>query len=194
MSDEEERYWEDRRERDWERWERDRGQSYPGSFEDRYRERGVDDRFGRGPYHPERYSAPRGYGYYDGDRPNLGTGGVLHREHTGYSLHRDRDYDPGRLYGHRGQGPASYQRSDERIREAVCEALTDDDRVDATDIEVTVRSGEVTLTGTVEERAMKRAAEDCVENVAGVKDVQNMIRVANDRKATEGMERSRHRG
>jgi hypothetical protein len=83
----------------------------------------------------------------------------------------------GWFQGHRGKGPMGYARSDERIRETVCEALSDDDRVDASNIEVTVKNGEVILTGTVEDRQSKRMAEDCVENLSGVKDVQNQIRV-----------------
>ena len=78
---------------------------------------------------------------------------------------------------HRGKGPQAWQRSDERIREAVNEALTDDHDVDATHLEVAVKDGEVTLTGTVAERGMKRAAEDVAAAVSGVKDVQNQIRI-----------------
>jgi hypothetical protein len=83
----------------------------------------------------------------------------------------------GWFQGHRGKGPAGYTRSDERIRENVCEALADDDRVDASNIEVNVKNGEVILTGTVEDRQSKRMAEECVENLSGVKDVQNQLRV-----------------
>ncbi|HEY5920167.1 MAG TPA: BON domain-containing protein [Kofleriaceae bacterium] len=82
---------------------------------------------------------------------------------------------------HRGKGPSGYARSDERIRELVCEALTDDHYVDATHIEITVRDGEVTLSGTVDDRQQKRMAEDCVDQVWGVRDVQNQIRVASDK-------------
>ena len=57
------------------------------------------------------------------------------------------------------------------------EALTDHDHIDATHIEVTVSGGEVTLAGTVEDRAMKRLAEDCVEQIQGVQEVQNHIRI-----------------
>ena len=49
--------------------------------------------------------------------------------------------------------------------------------IDATDIEVRVNAGEVTLTGTVNERRAKRAAEDVAEEVFGVKDVENKIKV-----------------
>ena len=79
--------------------------------------------------------------------------------------------------GHRGKGPQNWQRSDERILESVNEALTDHDHIDATHIEVTVAAGEVTLSGTVEDRATKRLAEDCVEQILGVKEVQNHIRL-----------------
>jgi len=79
--------------------------------------------------------------------------------------------------GHRGKGPVGYTRSDERIREIVCEVLTDDDMIDATHIEVEVHGGEVTLSGTVEERSQKRMAEDRIENLSCVKDVVNQLRV-----------------
>jgi osmotically-inducible protein OsmY len=78
---------------------------------------------------------------------------------------------------HAGKGPVGFQRSDERVRELVCEALTDDGEVDASRIEVNVKGGEVTLTGTIEDRRMKRLAEDCVEAVPGVKDVHNQLRI-----------------
>ena len=79
---------------------------------------------------------------------------------------------------HAGKGPQGFQRSDERIREMVHEALTDDHHVDASNLTVEVKDGEVTLTGTVEDRAMKRRAEDVVLAVKGVKDVHNQIRMA----------------
>ncbi|HEX2690539.1 MAG TPA: BON domain-containing protein [Kofleriaceae bacterium] len=82
---------------------------------------------------------------------------------------------------HHGKGPSGFQRSDDRIKEMVCEALTDHGDIDATNIEVTVKAGEVTLTGTVEDRRMKRVAEECVENVRGVKDVQNQLRITPER-------------
>lgn len=78
---------------------------------------------------------------------------------------------------HRGKGPAGYTRSDERIREDVNDALTDDWRVDASNIQVSVSSGEVTLDGTVPSRDHKRRAEDVVEDLSGVKHVQNNLRV-----------------
>jgi osmotically-inducible protein OsmY len=49
--------------------------------------------------------------------------------------------------------------------------------IDAGDVDIQVRGGEVTLAGTVEDRASKRAIEDLADDVLGVKDVQNNIRL-----------------
>jgi len=76
-----------------------------------------------------------------------------------------------------GRGPKGYARSDERIREDVCERLSEHDEVDASDVEVTVKDREVTLTGTVETRRMKHLAEDIADSISGVEDVHNRISV-----------------
>jgi hypothetical protein len=49
--------------------------------------------------------------------------------------------------------------------------------IDASDIEVQVKDGEVTLTGTVDERRTKRMAEDLIERCSGVRDVMNQLKV-----------------
>jgi osmotically-inducible protein OsmY len=77
----------------------------------------------------------------------------------------------------RGRGPKGYKRSDDRIREDISDRLTDDWRVDASDIEVSISDGEATLSGHVDSRDAKRRAEDIAESVAGVKHVQNNLRV-----------------
>ena len=132
--------------------------------------------YGPGYFDPHRTMSGSGYSY-DRQRDAMGYGNQdwrpedhEHHESLGQRI-------KGWFTGHRGKGPMGYQRSDERIRETVCEALSDDDRIDASTIEVTVKSGEVTLSGTVEDRRTKRMAEECVENLSGVKDVQNNIRV-----------------
>jgi hypothetical protein len=98
----------------------------------------------------------------------------------------------------RGRGPKGYRRSDERIREDVCECLSADDRVDASDIDVTVRNCEVTLSGTVISREQKRRAEDLIERIAGVKDVNNGLRVAGqssqEQESTVGMSEQTRQG
>lgn len=78
----------------------------------------------------------------------------------------------------RGVGPKGYARSDERVREHVCDALMDDPHLNAADIEVDVKEGEVTLSGTVDSREAKRHAEDLAEQATGVKDVHNQLRIA----------------
>ncbi len=89
----------------------------------------------------------------------------------------DRDAARRRQRDHSGRGPTNYTRSDDRIREDVNDKLTDDWGVDARKISVTVSNGEVTLDGTVSTRLQKRRAEDCAEDVSGVKHVQNNLRV-----------------
>lgn len=78
---------------------------------------------------------------------------------------------------HRGRGPSNYVRSNERLLEDACERLTRDHRIDASKIDVTCADNEITLTGTVESRAAKRRAEDIVDDISGVKHVQNNLRV-----------------
>ena len=76
-----------------------------------------------------------------------------------------------------GRGPKGYRRADARIEEDICDRLTDDAYVDATDIEVKVENGEVTLTGTVDSGKAKFFAEQLCVAVRGVHDVHNQLRV-----------------
>jgi hypothetical protein len=132
----------------------------------------------------------RSYGTF-GERPSSGR--YFGRTHNDYdpSYYRDRDYR-GRDYrganeeSHGmwesvkdffGKGPKGYSRSDERITEDVNDALTRDRNVDASNIEVSAQDGIVTLTGNVSDKWMKRQAEDCAEEVTGVKEVRNQIEV-----------------
>ncbi len=77
----------------------------------------------------------------------------------------------------RGRGPKGYKRTDERILEDVNDHLTDAPSLDASDIEVSVSGGEVTLGGFVSSRQDKRHAEDIADDVMGVSHVQNNLRV-----------------
>ena len=81
---------------------------------------------------------------------------------------------------HSGRGPSGYKRSDARISEDIHDRLTDDHDLDASTIQVEVKDGEVTLSGTVADREDKHRAERIVERVIGVDHVQNNLRV--DRK------------
>jgi len=118
--------------------------------------------------------------------PNRGRGQAYRhdygREQYGRQAYRDT-YRSGTGYpssgpNYRGRGPKGYQRSDQYLLADVCERLSDDPRIDASDIEVSVSEGEITLSGTVDSRASKRMAEHVAESCGGVKDVHNQLRIA----------------
>jgi hypothetical protein len=150
-------------------------------------------------YGGDRWQGPGNQGYGSGGQPGgrgfHGVGSYFGGNHGSYE---SSDYNQGSDFGgpgagqrgsqrneqgfmgqrsHRGVGPAGYSRSDERIKEDVSDALTDHEDVDAKEIEVNVKNGEVTLSGSVDARYMKRLAEDIAEHVRGVRDVRNEIRV-----------------
>jgi hypothetical protein len=165
----------------------------------RYRERRDDaDIARRGPGPRERGGAERPWGY-DADWNDYGGTGVRYGGSSsgGYGSggwiadyrdvvgsrdeHEHRYSDLRGVFpeegGHRGRGPRNYVRSDARINEHVCERLTEDPHIDASNIEVAVENGEVTLSGTVMSRPAKRRAEDIAESVSGVRHVQNNLRI-----------------
>jgi hypothetical protein len=76
-----------------------------------------------------------------------------------------------------GRGPKGYRRSSERIREEISDRLMTHPDIDASDIEIRVGDGIVTLTGTVEDRHEKRLAEYIAEDAIGVDDVDNQLKV-----------------
>jgi hypothetical protein len=78
---------------------------------------------------------------------------------------------------HSGKGPKGYKRSPERIREEACEILARDWYLDASDIEVSVEDNRLVLNGEVRSRKDKRHAEAIVENISGIEDVLNQIKV-----------------
>lgn len=84
-----------------------------------------------------------------------------------------------------GVGPRSYRRSDERIFEDVCERLTQHGQIDASDVEVQVEDGEVTLTGEVGSRWEKRAIEDTIDSITGVKDIHNRLKLRSKQRADQ---------
>ena len=99
-----------------------------------------------------------------------GLGGRGWREGLDDAMHRGEG-------PYAGRGPRGYKRSDSRIEEDVNERLTHHGMIDATDIEVIVQNGEVTLRGHVEDRISKRLAEDIADSVSGVKDVLNQLKI-----------------
>jgi osmotically-inducible protein OsmY len=67
---------------------------------------------------------------------------------------------------------------DERIRKNVADRLVDDTDLDASDIEVGVEDGAVTLSGSVDSLWDKRRAEDIAKSVIGVSGVINKLRAS----------------
>jgi hypothetical protein len=80
-----------------------------------------------------------------------------------------------------GVGPRNWARHDEAILDDICQLLTDNPDIDASDIDVEVVDAEVILIGTVDDRDAKRLAEDLAASVPGVGDVQNQLRVEPNR-------------
>ena len=76
-----------------------------------------------------------------------------------------------------GLGPKGYKSSDERIREDVCDKLQKHSLVDASEIEVDVSDGCVYLKGYVSSRNIKRLAENAIQNISGISDVQNLLKI-----------------
>ena len=73
---------------------------------------------------------------------------------------------------------AQRRRPDESLRGELQEILTGDPELDASEIEVQVEGGAVTLRGTVDSGDAKLLAEELVESVSGVREVHNQLKVA----------------
>lgn len=85
-----------------------------------------------------------------------------------------------------GKAPKGYTRSDDRIREDICERLMHSP-YDASEVEITVSDGDVTLTGTVHNRADKWGIEDVAEVILGVQEIQNQIRISREGAQASGV-------
>jgi hypothetical protein len=92
---------------------------------------------------------------------------------------------------HRGKGPKGYQRTDERLHERLCELLTDDPRIDATNIDVQVQNGEITLTGFVDSRRTKYLVEELVANTCDT-EVTNRLQIRRPEDSPQSREIARN--
>lgn len=121
------------------------------------------------------YDIPAGLKGMDNYHPGV-EGNIRFRDEAPIRKQEDRAYVAGKeSKNYSGIGPKNWKRADERIRDEICERLTHDPDVDATDIEVDVNEGVVTLRGFVFTRTMKRKAEDDAEQSFGVRDVRNEL-------------------
>lgn len=81
-------------------------------------------------------------------------------------------------YGYsRRVGPKNYTRTDERIREELCERLAHESGLDVSDVDVVVMGSIVTLTGSVDNRRIKYEVEDIADDTFGVTDVINKLHI-----------------
>jgi hypothetical protein len=162
-----------RRSDEGERWPSAGGRSMGGSRSFDGRDRGPQNQShpggGYGEFNYRDEDSPRGRSMLGGDgQAGAGFGRIGDYGTTLGDMARGR---------FTGKGPKGYQRSDDRIREDVSDVLERHGEIDASDIEVHVQSGEVTLAGTVHDRFAKRLAEDVIENLSGIKQVHNRLRV-----------------
>jgi hypothetical protein len=171
--------------REWDRWEEERRRR------DEYHRMRERDREQRPDYPVDKTWLPENQGVQPGSGTFGGTnyGGVVGSSPWGGGAERYSITDP---YGndwyvkqlkkghHVGPGPAGYKRSDSRITEDVCDRLMYHPDLDASGIEVSVKDGEVTLTGVAPDRRTKWEAEEVAEHVFGVKNVHNSIRISRE--------------
>jgi hypothetical protein len=122
-------------------------------------------RFGLGPLGPTMERAPT-WQHAQRELPNLPRRMV---EPTAQPAQSEVNY--------RGVGPRGYVRSPARIYEDICDRLTYDSLIDASDIEVAISGVEVTLSGSVDSAMAVRQAEAIARDVAGVKQVRNALSV-----------------
>ncbi len=140
-------------------WDRARGRAYLSGSETRY-----GRSYGEGP--GEYHGGARDWWQRTTDEVRSWMGDE--------EANRRRELDE--MRERRKRGPRGYTRSDDRIKEDVSDRLSEG-WLDASDIEVQVAAGEVTLNGHVDSRSAKRRAEDLTDSVSGVRHVQNNLRV-----------------
>ncbi len=170
---------------------------------------GAVEREGYGGFGSEGDRSGRGsFGY---SREAYGYGGGSRGSSSGFgndsSSARDREWDRSgsewaggerggyggsssstfRSASRRKQSPKGYTRSDDRIREDVCDRLTES-YLECEQVTVTVKDGEVVLGGRAPSGETRRQIERIAENVTGVRDVLNQIRTRGGEDDEDGSE------
>ena len=103
-------------------------------YHDRYRaERPREDYRDRD---EARYEAQSPGAEFEDDRYNGGLPAWARRERGGYWRQYEVPRSP-----YAGRGPKDYQRSDDRVREEICDCMTDDPMLDASEITVAGQQG-----------------------------------------------------
>ena len=168
-------------------------QTYPANHS------GHRDHSGGGQYGGSQYGGRQYGGNFGGEQFGGGQGGQYGSGGGQFGGQQWSRQSPGQsgsgMSGRQGQsfagrGPKDYRRSDDRIREEISDRFTDDDHIDASEIMIQVQQGEVTLSGTVQDREQKRHAEDLAESISGVREVTNNLRVSRGQQQGLGQQAS----
>jgi osmotically-inducible protein OsmY len=160
-------------------------QGYSGGGQG-FGEQGGGQRYSGG----QRYGGMDSGGYRDSDYLGRGSqrggyGGPIDASGHGGTGYGSNEY--GSSYGRSGsmgqgasqrRGPKGWQRTDERLKDDICERLYHTRHIDSSEVTVDVKDGKVTLEGTVPQRGMKHALEDLIDACPGVKDIDNRVRVS----------------
>jgi Predicted periplasmic or secreted lipoprotein len=172
----------------------DYNQGYGNDYSDPYIKRGRGDSYKANfdkRYYDQHGHTNEDYNRYGGDTRNYGNANQGGFDRDWWDRTKDevaawfgdddaerrRRMDKRDMGGNKGKGPKNYRRSEQRILEDVCDRLTYDDMLDATDMEVQVMGTEVILSGFVVTREQKRRAEYLVESVNGVENVENRLKI-----------------
>jgi osmotically-inducible protein OsmY len=138
-------------------------------------------RRGAAPFNYGRDYAGRDHSTQDSWRSNQSSAGSF-----GYG---SNDYHTSGT-SHTGRGPKGYERSDERLREIICERLTDDPWIDASDVTIEVANKTVKLSGTVNNRQTKYEIEELIERTTNVREIDNQLKVQAPQGQGQGSSRS----
>lgn len=152
---------------------------------ERHGDYGRDSQYGGRDYGSDQFGEGADYSRgqsYPGLRsrsadPGQSSYGGFTNEDTRYQ--RQQLGDQSRNQGRAGRPrtmPKGYKRSDERLREDLCEQLSHSG-LDVSEVSVEVSGGKVTLEGNVENRRTKHAIEDMAADCMGVQEVDNRVRV-----------------
>ncbi|MFL5470743.1 MAG: BON domain-containing protein [Gemmatimonadales bacterium] len=141
-----------------------------GPPNDRIRGTGGDGGYSTlgGGVYPDEGSPDDAPGYGDWRRHSTGAGSGA-RGQEGLNLSEQRGGSERRI----GQR----RRPDAALAQELHEILTKDPELDATEIEVEVEGGAVTLRGVVDSSDARLLAEELVESVTGVREVHNNLKV-----------------
>ncbi|MFC3651427.1 BON domain-containing protein [Dyella humi] len=113
---------------------------------------------------------------YEPDDPDLGFRLTAEDLETSPDRYVDRNAEKIPGFGHHVAQHGN--RTDERIREEIYEALDGRADIEAPDISLHVRNGLVTIEGEVADAMLRHRVEQCVDGVEGVKGINNRLHLA----------------